>query len=300
MAQEDGVGTPSSDIPPEPGLSGRFRTVLLRPGALFPARVRRSSSFLFVATLFSTLACVFAGNLLFAEGGGLIAVSLLAFSLQEELVGILEENRDVVWAYGASPRQANTRLAVKTVMLFLGMFIGFAVAAVAFSEASVRGFLGPQLSKYAGESARIQGIDFGTPERLLGHNAVVLLGCFLFSFLFRTGGALLVLGWNASVWGAVYGFIVRMQPSGRAWYGVRVLAATMPHIVLEAGGYVFAALAGVFVSKGLAKYPLGTSSFHRVLLASLELLALGLALVAGAAYVEAWGTPWLSRQLFQR
>lgn len=183
----DAIGL--GDGGPAIGPSGRFRTVLLRPGSLVPDRVRRAATFLFFATLASTVLCFLAGTVLFREAGGLITVALLAFSMQEELVGVLEENRDAIWVRRASPWRANLRLAGKIVALFLGMFLGFGILTLALAESSVAEVLGPQLSRHAAAHSRIQGVEFGTPWGLFRHNALVLLGCFLFAFLFRAGEA---------------------------------------------------------------------------------------------------------------
>ena len=276
--------------------SGRFGTVLFRPATLFPLKVRRHSLFLFVAALVSTAVSVWAGNFFFPASGGLVAVFLLVLSLEEEMVAVLEENRDAIWTYRESPHRANLRLAGKIICLFLGMLLGFGLLTY-FVEGTTRG-LGPQLERFSQEYLRIQGVDFGTSGANLRHNGIVLLGCFLCALLFRAGGALLVLGWNASVWGAVYGFMVRTQPDDKLAYGAKVFLTTSPHVAFEATGYVLAALAGIFLSKAMAKYHWDSSPFRRVALASAQLLMIGLGLVAFGANLEAWATPRIANALF--
>ncbi len=269
--------------------SGRFGTVLFRPATLFPLKVRRHSLFLFVAAFVSTAVSVWAGNFFFPASGGLVAVFLLVLSLEEEMVAVLEENRE-------NPHKANLRLARKIICVFLGMCLGFALLTF-LVEGTTKG-LGPQLERFSQEYLRIQGVDFGTASANFRHNGIVLVGCFLCALLFRAGGALLVLGWNASVWGAVYGFMVRTQPDDKLAYGAKVFLTTFPHVAVEATGYVLAALAGIFLSKAMAKYHWDSSPFRRVALASAQLLVIGLGLVAVGANLEAWVTPRIANALF--
>ncbi len=291
------VAVPSARSPvPLGAQSGRFGTVLFRPGTLFPLKVRRHPGFLFCAALLSAAICVWAGNLFFPASGGLVAVFLIVLSLEAEMVAVLEENRDAIWTYRENPHRANVRLAGKMVCLFLGMTLGFGI--MTFALEGVTKGLGPQLDRFSQEYLRIQGVDFGTAGANLRHNGIVLVGCFLCAVLFRAGGALLVLGWNASVWGAVYGFMVRTQPSGKLLYGAKVVATTLPHVALEATGYVLAGLAGIFLSKAMAKYRWDSSPFRHVALASAQLLVIGLGLVAAGANVEAWVTPRIANALF--
>lgn len=288
---------PSEPTNPPPVLaSGRFASVLLRPGSLFTPVVRRHPVFLFVTTLVSTVLCAFAGDVLFPQGAGLVAVALVAFSLLTEMVAVLEENRDAIWTRREAPSRANLRLAAKIVALFLGMLAGYSLMMFLLSEESARLGFAPQLGARAWHS--IEEIRFGEPWTLLQRNGLVLVAALLFGLFFRAGGALLVLGWNASVWGVVYGHIVHAQPSGRAWYAARVALVAGPHVALESGAYVLAALAGIFVSKALPKHGLDSAAFRSVVASSMGLLFLAVAALALAAISEAMYAPWVSGRLF--
>ncbi len=288
---------PSDPSSPPPVLaSGRFASVLLRPGTLFPLQVRRHPLFLFVATLVSTVVCVYAGEVLFPQAAGLVAVALLAFTLLAEMVAELEENRDAIWTHRVAPSRANLRLAAKIVALFLGMLAGYSAILFLLSEESVRVGFAAQLGTRAYRA--IEDIRFGEPWMLLQQNGKVLVAALLFGLFFRAGGALLVLGWNASVWGVVYGHIVHAQPSGRAWYAVRVAIVAGPHVAFESGAYVLAALAGIFVSKALAKHGLDSVAFRSVAASSVGLLFLAVAALALAAICEAMYAPWMGGRVF--
>ena len=298
MSSDPDLQEPRIEAPPPIASSGRFGTVLLRPGVLVNPRVRSSAWFLLGTSLVSTLICVLVARFLFPEAAGLVAVSLIAFSLLGETVTVLEEDRDVVWTYREPSWRANARLARRIVALFLGIFAGFWLMTFLLPGDSVRQSLGSQLSRFVAEYTRIQGIEFGSVGTLLRVNVLVLLSSFLFALVFRAGGALLVLGWNASVWGSVYAFLVRTQPTGRFSYGIRVLVATLPHIVLEAGGYILAMLSGIFLSRAMVKHGWGTPAFRSVCMASVRLLAIGIVATVLAAVTEAWATPWIARHLF--
>ena len=73
--------------------------------------------------------------------------------------------------------------------------------------------------------------------------------------------------------------------------------AILPHLTLEVLAYVLAAMSGVFLSKAVVKYDLGSTSFERVRGAVLTLAFLSMALILLAAALESFFAPWVVRLL---
>ena len=112
---------------------------------------------------------------------------------------------------------------------------------------------------------------------------------------------LLVLAWNASVWGVVFPFIARTAPdqsAGAVGYFLKSFVSIFPHLLLEAVGYVLVAMAGVFLSKSLQKYEVGSARFNQVAVAAGKLVVLASGMVALGGVVEAVVAPALIGLLF--
>ncbi|MBW2970647.1 stage II sporulation protein M, partial [Candidatus Woesearchaeota archaeon] len=125
------------------------------------------------------------------------------------------------------------------------------------------------------------------------NNIIVFLACFLLS-VFYGAGSIIFLTWNASVWGAFFGFTAKLSsvgahssPSIILVNFFRVIGPIMPHMVLEALSYISAAIAGGVLSKAVLREKPFSKMFNHVLTDSLILLGLGIIAVFIAAVIEA-------------
>jgi len=255
---------------------------------------------IFGRAVLGTVTGIGAGFLLFPAEASLIGVFLVALAQHRTVEALLDRNRDEIWGGQRPPREANFRLARSLLVFFLGVLVTYSAATLLVPASRLLDLFGRQVGGFGGVS--ITGVSFGEPLALLGHNLLVMLACFLFSLLYRHGGMLLVLAWNASVWGVVFPFIARTAPDagpgGAALYFLRSFASIFPHLLMEAAGYVLVAMAGVFLSKALRKYPAGSREFLQVAAAVGRLALLAAALLAGAAAVEAYLAPALIGAFF--
>jgi hypothetical protein len=151
------------------------------------------------------------------------------------------------------------------------------------------------------ELTPISGLDLGRLQMggfgvLLEHNLGLFGLSVLVALVFRAGGAMLILAWNASVWALVYAFLSRSTVAfGESSVAKTLLAAVVgvtPHLVLEASAYVVAAMVGIFTAKAFEKYGLRDERFARVMVASLSLVLAGMLLLVAAAAVEASWPEW--------
>ncbi len=240
------------------------------------------------------------GFLLFPAEASLIAVFLIAFAQARTVEVLLNRNRDEVWGGKIPTARANMRLAVSLFTLFMGILGTYAIATLMIPEERLIGLFDRQIGDYGGHS--ITDVVFDDLGAVIGHNAIVLIACFLFSLIYRHGGMLLVLAWNASVWGVVFPYIARTAPDqstgGAVVYFIKSFASIFPHLFLEAIAYILIAMAGVFLSKSLQKYEIGSATFNQVAMAVARIAALALIVLVIASVVEALVAPALITLLF--
>lgn len=251
----------------------------------------------FAYTAISALLCLALG---FPEAG-VFTVFLAAAALAGPFTQILDENRDGIWVHQRPAWQVNRRTTLCVLALFSGMVIAFVSLAVWLGADGVARQFRFAMQAAGLSSGDILSRSFGTFGSLTRHNLTVMGAAAIFAFVFRSYGALLALGWNAAVWGIVLTLLVMRGVDSSAHGGLvfvaTATAAVLPHLIAEAAGYVLAALAAIFLSKGLARYDLGEAAFWRVGRAALLLLAVAVGLLLAAAALEQSFAPWLLGRL---
>jgi uncharacterized membrane protein SpoIIM required for sporulation len=255
---------------------------------------------LFLQTLGFAAFSITAGALLFPTEASLVGVFLIALGQSRTVYSLLDRNRDEIWNKRKSPRSANLRLAMALSVIFAGIFVAYGIATLVLPEARAAEAFARQICDYGGQS--LTEIRFDGLGLVFGHNAIVALVGFLFAILYRHGGLLLVLAWNASVWGVVFPWLARtapdLGPGGALVYLAKTFLAIMPHLAPEAFAYILIATSGVFLSKALVRYELGTERFRQSSLASMRILGLAVAILALASLIEVFAAPALIAGLF--
>ena len=266
---------------------------------------------LFVRSLALSALGIGCGSLLFPSEASLVGVGLFAFSQGKTVEALLDRNRDEIWGEVTTPARANLKLTMSLMVIFLGVFTTylFAVQVVAGHYNAlepVERLFDKQIGDFG--AGRFQDIVFSEFGLILKHNAGVLFACFSFALIYRHAGMLLVLSWNASVWGAVFSYlsIVATEPDSGGLssavdpvlYTGKTLVCILPHLVSEAVAYVLVAMAGVFTSLGIARHKFGSDSFLQVTRAVLNIFLYAIAWLCVAAAVEAYGAPALRDVVF--
>jgi len=255
---------------------------------------------IFLQATVGTVLGIGAGFVLFPAEASLIGVFLVALAQHRTVEALLDRNRDEIWGGKRRPMDANFRLALSLLVFFLGVLLTYSAATLLVPESRLMALFERQIGDF--DVVSITAVVFDDLGAILGHNILVLLACFLFSLLYRHGGMLLVLAWNASVWGVVFPYIARTAPDlgagGTVVYFLKSFASIFPHLLLEAVGYVLVAMAGVFISKALQKYEVGSDQFNQVAMAVGKLAVLAGLVVALAGVVEAYVAPALISILF--
>lgn len=238
-----------------------------------------------------------AAYVLFPRDTGLVAVFLVSLSLVPPFDRLLDENRRAIWEEGRSPTGANLHLAGRVLLVFLGVFLAFGLSALAVPLDRVPDLLGAQIERLGGRQS-ISDLRFGALCATLGHNFVVAAILFLVSLLYRSGGAVLAVSWNASVWASCLAFLSRAPGCDPVPTFGKALVIVLPHMLCELAGYVFVSLGGIFLSRALVRYDIESPRFRRVAFAVVLVVGAGAAWLALAAVLEARLAPRLLRLLF--
>jgi hypothetical protein len=245
---------------------------------------------LFLAGLLQTTASLVFVKVVHLPHSGPFAVFLAAAGLSGRFDGLLDENRRAIYEQQIASRRANAATAAGVLSIFLGMFAAFGAAAMLSSELK----LGDQF-QFVLEGAElgddtILSRSFGAAPGLFVHNALVLTVFFALAFVYQSYGALLALSWNACIWGLVLTFLLRrgmLQSHANPALFVGVTAvAVLPHLVLEAAGYVVGSLAAIYLSKAVTRYSPGEAVFREILRAVLALSGIALGCLLLGALVE--------------
>jgi hypothetical protein len=250
---------------------------------------------LMVEGLAVVLVGVFFAAWLFPDETSIVCLFLAALATEDSLKRILDWNRRAIVEEGQRPSSVNRRTTTLVLAMFGGATLGFSVLSLVLPLGQVEVLFHHQLTGI--EAARFPDLDFGAPVPLFVINLSVFLFFFVIAIPFQHGGVMLAVAWNASVWGAVFGVVARRWaaadgPSMLLAY-VRVMGATIPHMVFEAAAYLCAGMAGVFLSKALVKHSLDSDIFLSVARSVAAMMLVGVGLVACGALWEGLVTPQL-------
>jgi hypothetical protein len=259
---------------------------------LHSARSRPALTTLFVEALAVTLVSIAMAWLVFSAASGLIAVFLVSIGMQETFLRLLEVNRRDIYEERLDPTAANAWLVAALVVVFAGCFTAFSIVAWSLPSGGLRTLFAAQLELSPLKALDLSRLSMGHFGELFARNTTVFFVCLLLSSVFRTGGAMLILAWNSSVWALSYTFLSRttivLGAASTPTTLMAVVGGITPHLVLEAAAYTTAALVGIFAAKAVEKYHWRSPTFRRVMTAVVLLVAIGVLMLAVGAAAESW------------
>ena len=260
---------------------------------------KRPSSTFLIAGFYSIIAIISA-RLIFPANSGIMSVAFLAVLMSPSLNKLMEdEERIEVKQKG----KFSLRRLIKDhedifeifFFLFLGVFSVFFVASALFPPEYTLRLFREQLSVLGNLTGAAIQFDSLFMD-ILWNNLVVLIVVFALSILYGAGAILLVV-WNASVWGAVFGFMFHEQVlvggMGLVEGFVFSMMPFLPHIIIEAMSYLAVAISGGVLSKAMLREKMNSKGFHHVITDSMIFLGYALVLVILGAYVEVHVVPLL-------
>ena len=217
-----------------------------------------------IAAIYSTVGII-AARLLFGANSGIVSIIFTSLLLLPYLQKLFqkeereeERERMVSLKHLASIKHffRNSQAIRIYFAIFLGvyltyMFYSFILPQLGFNTFDI---LKEQL--FVDPSLRGRAFDIATFFSILANNWWVLLACFIIAILIGDG-AIFFVAWNASSWGALFGY--RALTAG--WYaGVNpwgylflLFIITFPHVILEGGAYILASISGSIVSDEIIK-----------------------------------------------
>lgn len=229
------------------------------------------------------------------EHAGMISVFLVAAALSDRLTLILEENRRDIWEFRRGGWASNRTTATAILLLFLGMFVAYLAIAYTIGESGAQSAFSFTSQLGGNKTASVWDHEFGAFSRILLHNIAVLVAIAFLAFLYRSYGVMLVLAWNACVWGFVFASLTLRSTGVDASTSLPALVlaymGVLPHLVFESTAYVLVSLAFLFGSKALGTYTADDPRLRDVVPAALTLMGLGVVALVLAALAEAYLAP---------
>ncbi len=246
--------------------------------------------------IYSIIALLIA-SVLFPGDPALVAVAFTSMLLLPEMYKIfsIEEHQDAMeQKVSFIPLWRNDVDVIRIYLfLFLGILLVYSVGTMILPEFQTNSLFREQLEIRFGQGfagSATAGI-FGSELflSLLSNNFLVLLACFILALL--TGdGAIFLITWNASVWGAIFGITAKNAAlfAGQHplyFFGI-IMLVVFPHMILEGLSYFLAAISGSVISKDVLLEEFSSSRFWSVFGFNLYLLFFALVFLVLGALVE--------------
>jgi len=178
-------------------------------------------------------------------------------------------------------------------ILLFGCSIIFALIVVKVVTTTPAGLLFKSQFKAAGITGyAIKGgsLEF---QKIVWNNLIVMLVCLLTSLIYGAGSIMFIV-WNASVWGAVFGFVAResmMSSYNPLIYFAVFMSPIIPHMVTEALSYFSAAIVGGVVSKGVIREKMFSEKFYHIVTDGVIMAVIAFIIVLIAGWIEVYAYP---------
>ncbi len=238
---------------------------------------------------------VLIASILFPGDPALVAVAFTSLLLLPELYKIFSiEERKQAMEQRLSLRglwRNDIEIVRIYTFLFLGIMLVYSVGTMVLPDFQTNTLFREQMEIRFGQGFAGQAVQYsgGLFMDLLGNNFLVLMACFIMALL--TGdGAIFLISWNASVWGAIFGFTAK---SAALFAGknplavfVMIMLVVFPHMLIEAMSYFLAAISGSVISKDVIAEEFSSSRFWSVFGFNLYLLLFAVGFLLLGALVE--------------
>jgi uncharacterized membrane protein SpoIIM required for sporulation len=255
---------------------------------LKPNWLEKQPRYAFLIGLIYSIIGIVAAYIVFPKSQGIASIAFLSMLLIPSLSTMfsIEEKQDSVskkFSIKKIFKDHNDILQIY-LMLFLGIFLAYALFSLKFPNLLVQGVFDSQL--------RVIGMNIGQATggfdfySIFTNNLKIMLIFLVLSLIFGAG-SILFLAWNASVWGVVFGFLATHYTNAFDTF-VKTFLKVMPHMFLEAGGYFFAIVAGCIMSQAVLREKIGSKKFEYVMKDGFVFLTVGLLMLLVAAFVEVY------------
>ena len=97
----------------------------------------------------------------------------------------------------------------------------------------------------------------------------------------------MIIGWNTLNWGKSFSiYFEQISSDFDLIKASLIILILLPHLLLEATGYILAGLSGTFISKGVLKYSFQSSELKQVANACVLILLISLVILTSSAVIE--------------
>jgi uncharacterized membrane protein SpoIIM required for sporulation len=212
-----------------------------------------------IAVIYSILG-ITAARLLFGANSGIVSVIFTSLFILPYLQKMFkkeekeeEREKQVSFRQLASIKHffRNNQAIRVYIAIFLGIYLTYMLCSFILPQLGFNTFNILKEQLFVDPSLRGRAVDVGTFISILSNNWWVLLACFLIAIIIGDG-AIFFVAWNASSWGALFGYRAwaASQYSGASalWYLLLLFIITFPHVILEGGAYILAAISGNIIS----------------------------------------------------
>ena len=237
-----------------------------------------------IAVIYSTIGII-AARLLFGANSGIVSViftSLLILPYLQKMLKKEEreeetEKRLNLKQFASLKHFFKNNQAIRVYFaIFLGIYLTYAFYSFILPQLGFNTF---KEQLFVDPALRGRAFDIGTMIGILANNWWVLLACFLLAII-AGDGAIFFITWNASSWGALFGY----RALTSAWYGnvnpwwylFLILVITLPHVILEGGAYILSAISGGIISNEIIKHKAGIRNFIFYIITGTALILLSL------------------------
>ena len=214
--------------------------------------------YVFTLTVLYSIISILLARFIFGSNSGIVSVMFLSMLLIPTLRIIIKKEKQVEYSekgFSFSHLIKNNRNLFEIYFLiFLGIFFTylsftFLLPMLGFNVINIfreQLFLDISLRGHAFDSSLFWSI--------LSNNWIVLVVCFLLG-LITNDGAIFFVAWNASAWGAIFGF--RALNAGIAsgsdpWTVILILLSIVIwHTLIEGSAYILAAISGSTISNNV-------------------------------------------------
>lgn len=219
----------------------------------------------------------------------------------------LEESKDLDISEEKPLLKEHNKAIVFLMFLFFGVTLSFIVWYVFLPSGTLNVVFDKQTATIQAINNQVSGnayLQFSTFSKILLNNIKVLAFATLFAFIYGAG-AIFILTWNASVIGAAVGNFIRSNISQytgivgfekfSSYFNVASIGLLkyVLHGVPEILAYFYGGLAGGIISVAIIKKHYKDQKFSHILFDVSELLAISIAFLLVAAFLEVYVTPIL-------
>ena len=258
--------------------------------------LKSKGRYAFILGVIYSVIGILIASVLFPGDPALVAVAFTSLLLLPELYKIfdiqLRRQRVEQQTYLRSLWRDDVEVVRIYVFLFLGILLVYSLGTILLPSLQTNTLFREQLEIRFGQGFAGSAVATFSSDlffSLLSNNFMVLIACFVLALL--TGdGAILLITWNASVWGTIFGLTAKNAAlfAGQSpfFFFAMIMLIVFPHMIIEGLSYFLAAISGSIISKDVLLEEFASSRFFEVFTFNLYLFLFALFFLLMGALVE--------------